>query len=109
MIMVKVPCQEIVWDIIPAMQAALAAELVNRGVSQIKVAKALSIAPSAVSQYLSGKRGYRIVFDDEIRDLIGKLAEDINTSTITETELGEKFCVICRHLRSDESCGGKKP
>lgn len=105
----KVPCQEIVWDIIPAMQAALAAELVNRGVSQIKVARVLSVAPSAVSQYLSGKRGYRVVFDDEIRDLIGKLSEDINTGTITENELGEKFCIICRHLRSDESCGGKNP
>ena len=59
--MVKVPCQEIVWDIIPAIQAALAAELVNLGVSQIQVAQSLSLAPSAVSQYLSGKRGYRIV------------------------------------------------
>ncbi len=106
MIMVKVPCQEIVWDIIPAMQSALAAELVNRGVSQINVAKALSVAPSAISQYLSGKRGYRIVFDDEIKELIGKLAEDINNGTITENELGEKFCIICRHLRGNETCGG---
>ena len=73
--MVKVPCQEIVWDIIPAMQAALAAELVSRGVSQINVAKALSVAPSAVSQYLSGKRGYRIVFDDDIKELIGRSAD----------------------------------
>eukprot|EP00831_Metopus_contortus_P077892 TRINITY_DN7420_c0_g2_i1.p3 TRINITY_DN7420_c0_g2~~TRINITY_DN7420_c0_g2_i1.p3 ORF type:complete len:130 (+),score=11.43 TRINITY_DN7420_c0_g2_i1:769-1158(+) len=82
-IMVKVPCQEIVWDIIPAIQAALAAELVNLGVSQIQVAKSLSLAPSAVSQYLSGKRGYRIVFDDEIKDVIAKIAEEIKSGPCT--------------------------
>ena len=107
--MVKVPCQEIVWDSIPAMQAALAAELVSRGVSQINVAKALSVAPSAVSQYLSGKRGYRIVFDDDIKELIGRLAEDINSGPITEDKLGEQFWSICRPLRGSETCGGQNP
>ncbi|HJJ91070.1 MAG TPA: transcriptional regulator [Methanocorpusculum sp.] len=104
--MVKVPCQEIVWDIIPAIQAALAAELVSRGISQIKVAKSLLVAPSAVSQYLSGKRGSRIVFDDKIRELIGQLAEDINSGTIPKDKLGEEFCVICRYFRGSDSCGG---
>jgi predicted transcriptional regulator len=103
--MVKVPCQEVVWDIIPAMQAALTTELVSRGVPQIKVAKALSVAPSTVSQYLSGKRGYRISFDNEVKTQIGRLAEDINSGTITEEQLGEEFCIICRrHLRGSEPC-----
>lgn len=103
--MVKVPCQEIVWDIIPAMQAALAAELVSLGVSQIKIAKALSIAPSAVSQYLSGKRGYKIVFDDEVEKIIANLAENINNGTIAEDDLQGEFCKICKHLRNTETCG----
>lgn len=103
--MVKVPCQEIVWDIIPAMQAALASELVTLGVPQIKIAKALSIAPSAVSQYLSGKRGYRIVFDDDIREIITNLAENINNGTISEDELGNEFCIICKHIRNTDVCG----
>ena len=107
--MVKVPCQEIVWDIIPAMQAALAAELVSRGVSQINVAKALSVAPSAVSQYLSGKRGYRIVFDDDIKELIGRLAEDINSGTITEDKSGEQFSITCPPLRASATCCGQTP
>ncbi len=102
--MVKVPCQEIVWDIIPEIQAALAAELVNLGVSQIQVAKSLSLAPSAVSQYLSGKRGYRIVFDDEIKEVISKLAEEIKSGSVTDDELEGKFCNICRSLRGREAC-----
>jgi predicted transcriptional regulator len=105
--MVKVPCQEIVWDIIPAMQAALASELVGLGVPQIKIAKALSIAPSAVSQYLSGKRGYKIVFDEDVKGLIADLAENINNGTIAENRLQEEFCIICRHLRNDETCVGQ--
>ena len=67
--MVKVPCQDIVMNIIPAIQASLAAELVSLGITQVQAAKALSVAPSAVSQYLSGKRGYRIVFEDVLRNL----------------------------------------
>ena len=103
--MVKVPCQQIVWDIIPAIQAALAAELVSLGVSQIQVAAHLSLAPSAVSQYLSGKRGYRIVFDDSIKEVISKLAEDIKSGSVSDDDLSAEFCSICRSLRGDNSCG----
>ncbi|MEA5037905.1 hypothetical protein SDC9_32442 [bioreactor metagenome] len=103
--MVKVPCQQIVWDIIPAIQAALAAELVSLGVSQIQVAAHLSLAPSAVSQYLSGKRGYRIVFDDSIKEVISKLAEDIKSGSVSDDDLSAEFCSICRSLRGDKSCG----
>jgi hypothetical protein len=102
--MVKVPCQEIVWDIIPAIQAALAAELVNLGVSQIQVAKSLKLAPSAVSQYLSGKRGYRIVFNDDVNKVITKLAEEIKSGKLSDEELENKFCTICRSIRGNEDC-----
>ena len=86
--MVKVPCQDIVMNIIPAIQASLAAELVSLGITQVQAAKALSVAPSAVSQYLSGKRGYRIVFEDEILTIIRKLAQDITEDLREEVVLG---------------------
>ena len=94
--MVKVPCQDIVMNIIPAIQASLAAELVNLGVSQVQAAKYLSVAPSAISQYLSGKRGYRIVFDDDINlgeiiialdKVIDGVNRDISFSKNKEQEL----------------------
>jgi len=102
--MVKVPCQDIVMNIIPAVQASLAAELVGLGISQVQAAKALSVAPSAVSQYLSGKRGYRIIFDDEINDIIKDLAKEIQTKNLTEEELEKKFCGICAVIRGSEGC-----
>ncbi len=65
--MMEAPCQKIVWDVLPAIRAAIAVELVRCGVSQVEAARMLEIAPSAVSQYLSGKRGYRIEFENDVK------------------------------------------
>lgn len=102
--MVKVPCQDIVMNIIPAIQSSLAAELVALGITQVQAAKALSIAPSAVSQYLSGKRGYRIVFEEEIMVIIRELAQEIQNASLTEEDLEQKFCEICRIIRGTDGC-----
>ena len=102
--MVKVPCQDIVMNIIPAIQASLAAELVNLGISQVQAARALSVAPSAVSQYLSGKRGYRIVFNDEINEIIKDLAKEIQSGKLDEIDLEKKFCELCGILRGEAGC-----
>jgi hypothetical protein len=74
----KSPCEQIVWDILPSIRAAIAEELVKRGISQKEVSKMLGITPPAVSQYVSKKRGYNIEFREDIRQSIGMLA---NTST----------------------------
>lgn len=97
--MVKTPCQKIVWDVLPAIRAALAAELVKNGVSQQDVAKLLEIAPSAVSQYLSGKRGYRIEFEEPIAKRIGELARDIKAGRVPDITAG--ICAICHEIRDE--------
>ena len=101
----EAPCQKIVWDVLPAIRAAIAVELVNAGTSQVESARMLEIAPSAVSQYLSGKRGYRIEFTGEIKKSIEKLAADLRTSK--KVNLVERICEICQQLREGEStCSG---
>ncbi|WP_342304558.1 helix-turn-helix domain-containing protein [Methanolobus sp. ZRKC5] len=95
----KLPCQTIVWDVLPAIRAAIAEELVNCGLSQQEVAKELDMAPSAVSQYLSKKRGYRIVFGEDIKKSIRVLAEDMKENRVDD--LAERICSICRQLRED--------
>lgn len=100
----KLPCQKIVWDVLPAIRAAIAEELVNCGLSQQEVAKELDMAPSAVSQYLSKKRGYRIVFDEHVKSSIRTLAEEMQKGTVDD--LSERICNICQQLRQDEEkCG----
>ncbi len=93
----KLPCQEVVWEILPAIRSALALELINLDVSQLDSAKLLGIAPSAVSQYRSKKRGYRVVFDDEIMVATRKLAKDMKEGRVLDP--APRICEICRMIR----------
>ena len=99
------PCQRIVWDVLPAILAAIAVELVKCGMSQVEAARMLEIAPSAVSQYLSGKRGYRIDFENDVKRSIEQLAEDLKNGK--KVNLVQRICDICKQLREgDDQCGG---
>lgn len=102
------PCQKIVWEVLPAIRAAIAVELVRCGVSQVEAARMLEIAPSAVSQYLSGKRGYRIEFDDEVKKSVAQLAQDLIDKK--QVNVIERTCGICQQLRNGErGCAGPAP
>lgn len=90
----------IVWDVLPAIRAAIAEELMNCGLSQQEIAKELDMAPSAVSQYLSKKRGYRIVLEDDVKESIRKLAEDMKAKRVDD--LASRICSICKQLRDEE-------
>jgi predicted transcriptional regulator len=99
----KVPCQTIVWDVLPAIRAAIAEELVNLGISQQEIARLLDMAPSAISQYLSKKRGYRIEFEDDVRDAIRSIALDLSKGEVTD--LTKRVCNICTMSQDhDSSC-----
>jgi uncharacterized protein len=101
----EAPCQKIVWDVLPAIRAAIAVELVRHGVSQVEASRMLEIAPSAVSQYLSGKRGYRIEFEDAVKRSIELLAQDLKEGK--QVNLVRRTCDICRQLREeDDGCAG---
>jgi predicted transcriptional regulator len=99
----KSPCELIVWDILPSIRAATAQELVKRGLSQKEVSKMLGITPPAVSQYVSKKRGYNIEFREDIRQSIGKLADDLIKERVKGIELVPRICQICRMLQDDEA------
>jgi uncharacterized protein len=101
----EAPCQKIVWDVLPAIRAAIAVELVKCGVSQVEAARMLEIAPSAVSQYLSGKRGYRIEFENDVKRSIEQLARDLKEGR--DINLVQRTCDICHQLREGEEyqCG----
>jgi predicted transcriptional regulator len=100
----KAPCQEVVWDVLPAIRAAIVSELVQNGVSQLEAARMLDLAPSAVSQYLSKKRGCRIVFEEDVKRSIQRLSRDLVAGTVDDVI--PRICEICRQLREGEdSCG----
>jgi len=99
----KSPCEQIVWDVLPSIRAAIAEELVKRGISQKEVSRMLGITPPAVSQYVSKKRGYNIEFREDIRQAIGGLAGDLIEGRVKGSELVKKICGICRMLQDDET------
>lgn len=100
----EAPCQRIVWDVLPAIRAAIVVELVRCGVAQVEAARMLEVAPSAVSQYLSGKRGYRIEFENDVKRSIEQLAEDLKDGK--KVNLVHRICDICKQLRDgDDQCG----
>lgn len=103
----KSPCEEIVWDVLPSIRAAIAEELVRRGISQKEVSKMMGITPPAVSQYVSKKRGYNIEFREDIQVSISKLADDLIEKKIDN--LAKRICEICRMLQDDENaCSSTK-
>lgn len=101
--MEKLPCEHVVWESLPAIRAAIAAEMVGTGLSQKDVAGILGMAPSAVSQYLTGKRGYRIEFSSEVRRAIAALAADLREGIVGDP--GPRICSICVLIRGISSCG----
>lgn len=103
----EAPCQKIVWDVLPAIRAAIAVELVKCGVSQVEAARMLEIAPSAVSQYLSGKRGYRIEFENDMKRSIEHLAQDLVDKKVVN--LVARICDICKQLREESDQCSSEP
>lgn len=97
----KSPCEVIVWDVLPSIRAAIADELVKRGLSQKEVSQLLGITPPAVSQYVSKKRGYNIQFAEEHKKSIERLAEDLIQGRVEN--LTDRICDICKSVREDDT------
>ena len=101
----KTPCEIIVWNVVPIIRKEFAKNLIeNHGLNQRKVADKLGITESAVSRYVSGKRGVLEITDDEIlkevRRSANKIAAENGPTVIEET------CRICRLLKSKEFVEG---
>ncbi len=105
----KTPCEIIVWNIVPVIRKEFAKNLIKKhGFNQKKIAEKLGITESAVSRYISGKRGVLEITDDEILEEIRKstniIAKENGSAVIDET------CKICKLLQSKEFIEGvKKP
>ncbi len=102
----KSPCEMVVWDVLPSIRAAVAEELVKRGLAQKEVSKLLGITPPAVSQYVTKKRGYNIEFGEEIKVSISRLADDLLEKKVESPV--ERICEICRMMRDDVTCSSAR-
>lgn len=103
--------QEIeVWYVIPAIRKELVKAMLSKGIKQKDIAKYLDLTEPAVSQYLKGKRGKEVFFDNEIISEIEKSAEIIIKRPLELMNEMQKLIrlsrqkrVICKmHLNKDK-------
>ncbi len=98
--MSHLPCENIIWYGIPVIRRELAFCLINQfGLSQKEAADKLGITPSAVSQYVSKKRGKITILDEKIIKEIKLSANRINDQG--ESVLNSELCKICKILKSE--------
>jgi predicted transcriptional regulator len=95
----KIPCEIIVWYILPGIRKELAMSLIeDHKMTQTKVASLLGVTEAAISQYRSSKRGNLEFTDEVIRNEIKKSAQamiDGNEGTMIN-----EMCRICGLIKS---------
>lgn len=93
------PCEVVVQFILPTLRAELAKMLMNEyGMSRGKVADALGISRSAVSQYLMDKRGIGVDLSPPIYGLLKNLAE-MMSSKMDRDMITRAFCEMCKEIQ----------
>jgi len=95
----KMPCEVVVWDIVPVIKREFAKILVQKfKLSQRETAKILDTTEAAISRYISGKRGVLEIADEEvlkeIENSVKRILKKTNASIVDE------ICSICRLIRS---------
>jgi len=99
-------CEIIVADILPAVRAVVAKELIEEyGLNQTEVSKKLGITQPAVSQYKSELRGQGVKIlqsNKEIMNSIKNLSKKIASGKISSKEIHQNFCEVCLKIRKEK-------
>lgn len=99
----RTPCEYVLWNGIPNIRKEFAETLIKQyGLSQREAAEKIGITPSAVSQYLSNKRGKKDIFDDTIIQEISISVERIMNNNGGDIIL--ETCRICRLVQKNKFC-----
>ncbi len=94
------PCENIIWYGIPVIRRELAFSLINQfGLTQKEAAEKLGITPSAVSQYISKKRGKITILNNNIINEINISAQKIHNNG--DSVLNQEICKICKILKTE--------
>jgi len=89
----KMPCELIVWYVLPAIRRDLAVKLKEKGMPQKEIAEKLGVTAAAVSQYVKSRRGKSEIESKEMEKQIEALACEIATGE--KTDLRSKICGVC--------------
>ena len=93
----KMPCELVVFELLPTARGSIAKELVdNYGYTQSRVAKIFGITSVAISQYVKGLRGGNEYIDSsEHRDEFYRRISEIAKNLDAGANLTEELCQLC--------------
>lgn len=101
----KLPCEVFVNDVLPAVRAILARDLVEEhGLTQREAARRLDMTQPAVSQYknkLRGRQLKKIENSKSVSNKIDSLIEDVAKQRIEMEDYDHRFCEICQAAKED--------
>jgi len=95
----KIPCEKIIWDVIPVIRKELVCCIVHKfELSQKEAAEKMGLTPATISHYKCHKRGVFIINDETIM-------KEINFSAALIVQKGEavvssEICRICKLIQS---------
>ncbi len=101
----KLPCEVFVRDVLPAVRAMVARDLVEKhDLTQREAARRLDMTQPAISQYknkLRGREVKELEDSNAVSSRINELVSDIAGQKIDIEEYDERFCEICRAAKED--------
>lgn len=105
----KTPCESASKYLLPSIRSLIAKKLIeNYKFTQQNAALRLGMTQSAMSKYLSEKRGAVLDMNDEIDRLAGGVAKSIYEGKMSQEEFIAQLCNICMKYRKDESICRKR-
>ncbi len=101
----KLPCEIFVNDILPAVRAVIAKDLVEEhGLTQREAARRLDMTQPAISQYknkLRGREIKKLENSKTVSDKIDSLVDDVAKQRIDMDKYDKRFCEICEAAKND--------
>lgn len=95
----KIPCEIIVWYVLPIVRREVANELVNvHHMSQAEVARKFGVTDAAISQYLKKKRGDSAIIENSAKypEFIGKIRDSASLIAEGKTSFEMEMCRVCQ-------------
>lgn len=100
----RLPCERVVNEVLPAVRSLIAKDLQEKGYSQTEIAELLHITQPAVSQYLNASRGKhirQIEQDDAAARQLNDLIEAV-TDRQSEEDLSRMLHDLCVTVIDDD-------
>lgn len=94
----KIPCEIVVWCVLPMIRREIARELVQTySMSQAEVARRFGVTDAAISQYLKKKRGGCVELEDNplYIDFLKEVSVSSERIAVGGCECYDEMCRLC--------------